>query len=448
MGDEVSTDWKRAHDELIRISRERCDLDWDEGRWLLVARRTGAHVRMGFGSFVEYAERLLGHDPRTTNEKCRVAEALEHLPQLEQALKEGLLSWSSVRELSRVATDRTEADWIAAARGKTVRDLERLVRGRKPGDGPTDPAKPEAKRHVLRLELSTETMATFREALVKLRRDAGGPLDDDAAMLLMARHVLAGPSDEGRASYQIAMTVCEQCRRGTQQGKGEQLPVAPEIVQMAECDATRFGPPGTRATQTIPPAVHRHVMRRDSGCCVVPGCRQAVFLDVHHCDPRAEGGTHDPERLITLCSAHHRAVHLGALVIDGTASTGFVFRHADGSEYGQIAAPERADVSARVFQALRRMGFNETQARRALEQARVHVGSTATLEDLLRAALARVPHRTLRCSDGGRPTYQRQTSHLVRPPARGRSQLRLHRPTHTRSDNDDPHPPQARSRPA
>jgi hypothetical protein len=41
---------------------------------------------------------------------------------------------------------------------------------------------------------------------MKLRRNAGEPLDDEAALLLMARVVLEGPCDEGRASYQIGVS--------------------------------------------------------------------------------------------------------------------------------------------------------------------------------------------------------------------------------------------------
>jgi hypothetical protein len=33
--------------------------------------------------------------------------------------------------------------------------------------------------------------------VAKLRRDAGETLDDDATLLLMARHVLGGPTDYG-----------------------------------------------------------------------------------------------------------------------------------------------------------------------------------------------------------------------------------------------------------
>src|SRR5881394_726013 len=82
-------DWRRAHEELSRLARCRARLDWEEGRSLLDALRSGAHLHLGFGSFVEYVERLLGYKRRSTDERLRVAEALENLPELGQALREG-----------------------------------------------------------------------------------------------------------------------------------------------------------------------------------------------------------------------------------------------------------------------------------------------------------------------------------------------------------------------
>ncbi len=268
-------DWKRAHDELVRIAGERAALDHDEGRWLLVARGARVHERFGFATFAEYVERVLGYGPRVTEEKLRVADALQRLPVLEAALAAGNLSWSAVRELTRVAVGETERDWLTAAKSRTVREVERLVSGRRPGDTPADPVRPEARRHTLRFDVTAETLATFREATAKLRRESDGALDDDAALLLMARAVLGGPTDAGRASYQIAMTVCEHCGAGTQQGKGEAIAVEPAVVEMAGCDAQHLHA-GERATQTTPPATRRAVMRRDGGRCQVPDCCNAA----------------------------------------------------------------------------------------------------------------------------------------------------------------------------
>src|SRR6187399_747425 len=320
--------WRQAHEALVRLATERAGLDFDEGRALLRARRSGAHVRLGFASFLEYTERLFGYGPKLTQEKLRVAEALEALPETAGELRTGVINFSVAREVTRVAIPSPEKQWLEAARGRTVREVEQLVKGHRPGSMPDDVPDSRLKKHVLRLELSGEVFATFREAMAKIRRDAGESIDEEAAILLLCRQALDGNREPGRSSYQIALTVCESCRRATQQGRGEAIEVGPEVVELAECDGQHLGrvdahvgvvgvasgrdhvnAASVRATQTIPPATRRTVLRRDEGRCRVPGCRHAVFVEPHHIGLRSEGGDHDPENLITLCGAHHRAVH-------------------------------------------------------------------------------------------------------------------------------------------
>jgi Holliday junction resolvasome RuvABC DNA-binding subunit len=109
---------------------------------------------------------------------------------------------------------------------------------------------------------------------------------------------------------------------------------------------------------------------------------------LHHVKPRAEGGDHDPETLVTLCGVHHRAAHVGALVVTGSYSSGFVFRHADGKRYGDAVSPEACELQQKVFRGLRGLGFRETDARKAIE-AVVAAGKAEplTAETLLRQAL-------------------------------------------------------------
>ena len=133
--------------------------------------------------------------------------------------------------------------------------------------------------------------------MAKLRQDASEPIDDDTALLLVARTVLEGPSDAGRASHQVLLHVCPRCGAGRQEAHGDLVDVSEPAVAMARCDAQvivaneaieaiganeRGGNPADahvgispRATQTIPPAVRRLVLRRDAGHCRVPGCRHA-----------------------------------------------------------------------------------------------------------------------------------------------------------------------------
>jgi hypothetical protein len=446
------SEWVVAHEALSRLAKERAAADAEEGRWLLAALRSAAHVHLGFGSFSEYAERLLGYKPRSTQERLRVAEALEQLPAMARALEEGTLHWSAVRELTRIAVADNEQAWIDVARGKSVRQLEELVAGKRPGDDPSSPHQPGARRHVLRFEVAPETFALFREALSALRRSLDSTLDEDGALLAMARCVLdgpglGGPREPGRSSYQTVLSVCAECGRGQQLANGELVPVGAEIVAMAQCDGQHIGrvpprsssagsplggalandndhvdpcvhsepveanaqtdghpdtpapqdahvsasaPPAarSRATQTPPPALRRAVLLRDQRRCCVPGCRNSRFLDVHHIQLRSEGGPNESENLLTLCGVHHRATHRGELLIE-RSSAGVRFGHADGRAYGESVEPKAIEVYTKTFGALRGLGFREPEVRAALAKLRGERDlRDATTEQWLRAALA------------------------------------------------------------
>ena len=70
------------------------------------------------------------------------------------------------------------------------------------------------------------------------------------------------------------------------------------------------------ASRAIPPAVRRLVAHRDGGC-TIAGCTSRYRLEPHHIRLRSEGGTHDPENLMTLCWFHHHvAIHQQGLQID------------------------------------------------------------------------------------------------------------------------------------
>jgi hypothetical protein len=237
-----------------------------------------------------------------------VAEALEWLPQMRIALRDREISWSAARELTRVATPETEDAWLEATSGMLSREIEEKVGGREMGDLPSAPADERKRRHVLRIEMTAEGMATWREAVAKLRKNG---LDEESAVLEMARQVLA-PSDPGRSSYQLAAFVCKDCGQGYQQGDGGLVAVPAEAIEQAACDAN-FISDEEPARQSVTPALRRQVVARYHGRCAVPGCTNSRFLDVHHIHHQAHGGKHTLDNLILLCGAHHRYHHNGTM---------------------------------------------------------------------------------------------------------------------------------------
>jgi hypothetical protein len=194
---------------------------------------------------------------------------------------------------------------------------------------------------VLRFEVTPETLALWCEAMDQLRRSSNYALDDDSALLLMARHVLGGPHDEGRASYQIALCLCPECGNGQQQAGGELLPIGAEVIAMAHCDGQHLGllrPANEAYPQTQTRAIGKALRpRRDARC---------------------------------------------DFGIIGAASS---------RDYGGGVNPLRAHALASTFVALRGLGFREGEIRRAqAEVLRRNASEDANIERLLRATLAKL----------------------------------------------------------
>jgi len=63
-----------------------------------------------------------------------------------------------------------------------------------------------------------------------------------------------------------------------------------------------------RGRRTIPPALRRAIIHRDGDTCAGDGCPSTHRLQVHHIIPWSQGGTTDPDNLITLCWYHHQIV--------------------------------------------------------------------------------------------------------------------------------------------
>ncbi|MEO7736195.1 MAG: HNH endonuclease [Kofleriaceae bacterium] len=415
-------DWKSVDRALRSISARRAALDAEEARWLREAEACQLWRRFGMVSAIDYMERELGYRPRAAQERLRVARALGTLPALTAALADGALPFSAVKELTRVATSGTEESWRDVAIGKNLRQIEELVAGHRPGDNPEDPADPEIRTHVVRLELRAETFAVMRQARQVLEEEHCARLSDDELVAMLCSAVLDGAGatePTGRARFQIAVTVCTRCQQGWQEGAGAKLPIDAAAVDRACCDAQHIGSIDgdlpERAYQDIPPSVARLVWRRDGGRCRVPGCRSSRGLELHHLVHREHGGSHDASNLVLCCSSCHLAHHRGTLWISGTAGKVEVRRlssadgapgaHVDGEGAGgaHVGAGARAttnnasadidDLDGDARAALIGLGWKPQIANAAVDRALETLGVDATLEHVMREALKRCPMR-------------------------------------------------------
>jgi hypothetical protein len=402
--------WQIVHGELLGVAKRRAQLDAEEARWIREAEAVQIWKPFGMVSMLDYLERVLGYAPKTGHHRLRVARALGDLPALSDALAQGELAFSAVKELVRVAAPSTVDAWIDAARGKNVRQIEELCAGHKPGDRPEDPAEPDARLQTVTLEdVDGATYALYRQARLHLEEQHGSRLPDADLLRAMATAALAPPTDGehvGRATYAIALTVCRVCDRATQDGAGVSVPVTPAALAQARCFAQHIGDLDAkvpqRATQDIPPATVRSVWRRARGRCETPGCRSAHALEIHHIIARCDGGTHDLSNLSLRCSSCHRAHHEGRLVITGTAPDKMVTTRVVPlrgvsppirDEHDHTTSPRYAATVARIeaMSAIRNLGWPPAVAKAAVDAACADLGEAATTEEVVRAAIKRTP---------------------------------------------------------
>ncbi|MBL0219266.1 MAG: HNH endonuclease [Myxococcales bacterium] len=326
-------DWITLHQEITSVGKQIVCLEAREIDLLREAEETKLYRRMGFPTIYAYIESVLQHSHHVATERMRVAHELLELPAIAEEFRAGELAWTSVRELTRVATSKTEDAWLDAAEGKLSTDIQQLVRGKSKGDLPTDPVDPKKIRHRIVLEgISQEAMMLFKQARNAAADAKGATCTDDELVRALAGALLE-PATQGSSNkprHQIATTTCRVCKQAHRVGAGMEIAVSPQELERVRCDSEDIGDlereePGRKLQRSIPEATRRKVFVRDKHRCVVPGCRSTRFIEAHHITPRSEGGRHELRNLCLLCDAHHVQLHEGVIAIRGTAPDNLVF---------------------------------------------------------------------------------------------------------------------------
>ena len=294
--------------------------------WFAEVQRRALYRPLGYASLHLYATGALGFSDNRAWQFKRLADDLERLPVLREAVQAGDVGWTKAQQVARVATAETQQAWVAkavkcgrrelavavkAARRKPVRGaaagqlaFETLPAVRTPADPPT----------TITLKADGLQLAQF-EALVekarKLKLVPGGCDRLDvvlAGLEALVDAAAASASSRPTAAIQVVVQQCPDCAAAAAVTSHGEKRLAPAQVAALACDA-RVKEPGKPNRATIAPSVRAAVLARDRHRCTAAGCRSTHFLEVHHLVPRQQGGTNRAENLVTLCGRCHRFVH-------------------------------------------------------------------------------------------------------------------------------------------
>lgn len=294
-------------------------------------------LRWGFSNCTEWLHWRCDLSPSAAREKVRVAHALKDLPEISTTFAQGVLSYSKVRALTRVATPHNESSLVSFALTTTAARVEercRQLRNVQPRSG--NEANRVRQQRALRVwrnaergmmtltvELPIEQGELIEQALTKAMEKApanGSEFEAESfaarqadGLVDIASEYLSG-SASSRAStaehYQVVVHVDESALT---EGEGRSdLPL--ESVKRLSCDGSIVGivdgaggePLSVgRKQRSVPTAIKRALWARDRSC-RFPGCGNTRFADAHHIRHWADGGETSLDNLMLLCSRHHQ----------------------------------------------------------------------------------------------------------------------------------------------
>ena len=115
---------------LRRVLRPGVRVERALGQGLRLLREKKLFRPLGFVRMADYAREVVGLGLRSVQEMIRAEESLEKLPLIGFSWEVGLLQAEQVRLLCRVATPFTEQEWLARAKGLSVRELSTMIKRR------------------------------------------------------------------------------------------------------------------------------------------------------------------------------------------------------------------------------------------------------------------------------------------------------------------------------
>ena len=210
--------------------------DWRFIKLIAAMERTRGWEEGGYCNLGNWLDHRCGLGPCAARERIRIGRALARLPRINAAFRDGVISYSKVRAITRVATPETDAMLLAIAEGSSAARLESLVRTyERVGGSGSERASSEARRGL---------SWYYEDGMLIVT--AAVPAERGALVIQALQKVVDGRKDEREAYYESLLATT--CHRGTDE------PAADEDVDHFGCtQVTREasdGPP-VQATEDV-----------------------------------------------------------------------------------------------------------------------------------------------------------------------------------------------------
>ena len=176
-------------------------VDWRFVKLIAAMERTRGWREGGYCNLGNWLDHRCGLGPCAARERIRIGRALERLPCIDAAFRDGVISYSKARAITRVATPDTDAMLLAIAEGSSAAHLESLVRTyERVGGSDRQRASSEQRRGL---------SWYYEDGMLVLT--AAVPAERGALVINALQQVVDGRKDEREAYYRSVLPVTD-CR--------------------------------------------------------------------------------------------------------------------------------------------------------------------------------------------------------------------------------------------
>jgi len=346
-----------VEDRLIDVHRRINESYAELFDLILEFERREAYLVDGARNMADWLGYRLGYSEHTARDLCRITHALQYLPAIDDAFREGLLTIDKVRWLTEFCTPGEDVVWAGDAVGLSAAQVRKFAIHRRRLAREAADARfkrrylrilPDAEEGVVRLwgRLSDAEGMVVKKAIDRIADQqppdpqTGGlvPYEQRCADALvdLASVRLGADADPDRATvvcHVDAAVLTSEDGVATLEGE---MPVAAETARRLLCDGRlqtivhdADGHPigvGT-VSRVVPHYLRRTLIARDGGC-AWPGCTNKRWLHAHHMIHVAHGGPTDEDNLVMVCTFHHRQLHEGGCRMRGRPGRDLqIYRH-------------------------------------------------------------------------------------------------------------------------
>jgi hypothetical protein len=292
------------------------------------------YLSEGCSSLFTYSTQVLRLSESSAYGRITAARTARRFPKVLDLLVTGNITLTTVSLLSGHLTDENHEALLDASRGKSKRDVERLV-----ASLVAQPDIPSAVRRLPALRSVAQPAAGFALFEPSKPAVAAANVAPSSALELTARS--SGPTRVAPVAadrYLLRVTLTGDTHRKLERARSLLRHVDPSgdiaaiidralTLLVSELERTRLAAtkrptrePARSAPRSqhrlavrsryVPATIRRAVWSRDSGQCAFVGregrCRETSFLEFHHVTPYAVGGATSQENLQLRCRAHNQ----------------------------------------------------------------------------------------------------------------------------------------------